>query len=265
MCETKENNNQSSLFEEAAERILKNKSHYIESFLSRADGTAYEVTDVEGTELTYDELKAVVDNPLRKEKLSLSLRLDAEKALCRAKNKQLQEFSLLMDRNRIYEKENKRQAQLAREDFSFYNENKLALSDGERTVFGERLIKAMAEAEGTDTEASAGTYKGFDITLAVNGEERLCINISRKGGGSYSCEPTGEITAGRCIDCIETLLGNLEKKAGDYEYYARGFEVRAIKLMELLEIGNPHAENISLIEKRISEIEEEIKAGSAKT
>lgn len=262
MCETKENKNHSSLFDEAAERILKNKSHYIESFLSRADGTAYEVTDVEERELTYDELRAMVNDPLRKERLQLSLKLDAEKELCRLKNKQLQEYALLMDRNRIYERENKKQAELAREDYRFYNENKLTLSEQECTAFGERLIKAVAED--AEKEVIIGTYKGFDISGAVNGEERLCINISRKGGGSYSCELSGEITADSCMEAIENLLSKLCKRAENFEYDARGFEVRAIKLAEILAEGNRHAENIVLIKKRISELEEEIKSGSEK-
>ncbi|MBQ3137646.1 MAG: DEAD/DEAH box helicase family protein [Clostridia bacterium] len=240
-------------------QLLESKQRFIASFLS-GTGAERQISDISDTVLSYAEVKALaIGNPLIKKRVEVSNRLERVKVASRARQKQLQELRSVIDISSRKVGEYKALAQLARDDYRFYGENKASVPNEERIAFGEELLEAVGSNVGVSTEREFDTYMGFDIVLPANmSDEYRHILVKREGGGVYLCEIDKEKTALGCSKSIDYLLEHLDGRAENFEALAFSCEKRISEAQDDMKDENPYLAVIEQLKFQLSVIDAEL-------
>lgn len=245
-------------FDSYSWQLLENKQRFISSFLS-GTSAARDMGDIADVVLSYAEVKALaIGNPLIKERVETSNRLERAKISCRQRQKQLMDLRRVTDSAPKEQEKLKRRIAVAEKDIELYCESKVSVSNTERMTFGEELITALKDNLMAPRERVFSDYQGFSVMLPASMSEDECyVYICSKNGGKYYLKMDTEKPLG-CCKRIDYLLDKLPDFKASLEEELERSRVKTVQALQDLEKGNEYYTVIDKLTERLSEIDKQI-------
>lgn len=245
-------------FDSYSWQLLENKQRFISSFLSGTSASR-DMGDIADVVLSYAEVKALaIGNPLIKERVETSNRLERAKISCRQRQKQLMDLRRVADSAPKEQEKLKRRIAVAEKDIELYCESKVSVSNAERMTFGEELITALKDNLMAPRERVFSEYQGFTVMLPASMSEDECyVYICSKNGGKYYLKMDTEKPLG-CCKRIDYLLDKLPDFKASLEEELERSHIKTVQALQDLEKGNEYYTVIDKLTERLSEIDKQI-------
>ena len=244
---------------------MENKQKFISQFLSGALSVVHrEESDCADTVLTYSEIKALaIGNPLIKERVEISNRLERARMNQRRKRKEL--FNLKEVLYTIPKKIESTQdtIEIISKDMKYYQEMKKSIPNEERQRFGETIFEALKDNVMNDKETKFEDYQGFEIYLPkfMQRDDPYAI-LKRDGGGRYKVRLDGDKALG-CSRRFDHVLDTLPETKEKQEKALRALKMQQTQAIDTLNYGNPYDVQVADLSAKLQEIDEELKEDKA--
>ena len=237
-------------------QILENKQRFISSFLSGIY-TERHAGDIANAVLSYAEVKALaIGNPLIKERVEVSNRLERLRISCRSRQKQMQELRVIVEAAPAEAERFRQEAERVRASYDRYMQMKTSVPIEERLSFGEELLEALKGNIRRTGERIFDTYQGFTVLLPQNmPEESPFILLRDPYGGNYYCKMEEDRTSLGCSRAIDYLLEHLPQRVDALLLAAEKTATEAHEALEDLNQGNPYLDSVAKVEAQLAAID----------
>lgn len=243
-------------------QLLESKQKFISQFLSGAlSATHRDETDCSDTVLSYAEVKALaIGNPLIKERVEVSNRLEHAKINQRAKRKELVNLSELIDGmpDRIRKAESLIDRCIF--DNEHYENSMEHLTRDYRIEFGEELMKQLAANVMKDHDSLYTEYQGFGVWFPkhMKADEPYVI-IHIPSGNRYTVNMDFRSSGLGCAMRIDYLLNHLDERLDKFRDSLEDLNTQLRQAVNDIDQGNPYDEEVERLAERLDEIDRELK------
>lgn len=247
-------------------QLLENKQKFISQFLSGAMSAAHrDETDCSDTVLSYAEVKALaIGNPLIKERVEVSNRLEHARINQRARRKELGVLHELLDGipDRILKA--RELVDRCQEDIDFYEENMEHQSKEYRISFGEELMEQLAKNVMKEHDSLFSEYQGFGVWFPkhMKAEEPYVI-LHNPGGNKYTAHMDFRSSGLGCAMRLEYQLNHLTDRLATYKANEDDLYKQLHQAQKEIDDGNAYDEEVRSLSVRLAEIDKELKGEDA--
>ncbi len=246
-------------------QILENKQKFISQFLSGALSAVHrDESDCADTVLTYSEIKALaIGNPLIKERVEVSNRLERARVNQRRKRKELLHLKEVLYTLPGKIVKTLDTIEIISQDMEYYQSVKKSIPNEERQRFGEKILEALKENVMNEKETKFEDYQGFEIYLPkfMQRDEPFAI-LKREGGGRYKVRLDGDKALG-CSRRFDHVLDTLPETKEKQEKALRALEMQKTQATDSLNYGNQYDEQVDELSAKLQEIDEKLKEDKA--
>ena len=243
-------------------QLLENKQKFISQFLSGAMTAAHrDETDCSDTVLSYAEVKALaIGNPLIKERVEVSNRLEHARINQRAKRKELAGLHELLDGmpDRIAMAE--LLVEKCQADIEFYDEHMEHQSKEYRVSFGEELMDMLAKNIMKEHDSLFSEYQGFGVWFPkhMKADEPYVI-LHNPGGNKYTAHMDFRSTGLGCAMRLEYQLNHLRDRLATFQSNVEDLYKQLHQAQMTIDEGNTYDEEVRILATRLDEIDKELK------
>jgi len=246
-------------------QILENKQKFIAQFLSGSLSYVHrDESDCADTILSYAEIKALaIGNPLIKERVEVSNRLEHARIHQRQKRKELLGLEELQERLPVMIQKQKKRYSNVKADITYYEKCKESVKRDERRSFGEELLYALRDNVMRDKERLFHEYQGFDVILPKHmHEDEPYVILEREGSNRYSVTMDGKKEMGVC-QRLDHCLDHLDKELERHGEKLRQLLTQEKQAKKELETGNPYDEEVTALAEYLKEIDDKLMEDTA--
>lgn len=239
-------------------QLLENKQRFISQFMGNRL-VCRDVRDIDDTVLSYAEIKALsVGDPLLKTRIDTSNELERLKIHCRQREQELKTMkNVILSQPAAIERLAKRKRSLE-QDYQHYITQRETLSKDDRIAFGEEILDALKGNLLAEKDRWFDNLHGFRILLPARMKhEYPIVMIEGVSGNRYDVEMR-DAKAGGCIQRIEHILSNLNKRAEAVDTEIKSVSAQAEHAQTEIKKGNRYTADVVRMSEKLLDIDEEL-------